>query len=210
MIPDFSPHLRAVERTVSALERDGEPVRAVTPARSFAVHVDDLWNALTDPGRLSLWFLPVHGDLRLGGRYRIEGNASGVIEACRAPSRLGLTWEFGGGVTWVEAHLEEEESGRARLALSHTAGLSPHWDRYGAGATGVGWEMALIGLAAHVEEPAAPPVEEGDFATPQAMAFIAESCARWQDAEIAGGTDRDAARARARRTTAFYTGQPED
>ena len=35
--------------------------------------IDDVWDACTNPERIPRWFLPVSGDLRLGGRYlRVE------------------------------------------------------------------------------------------------------------------------------------------
>ena len=39
---EFEQHLGAVERSVSSLERDGKPARAVTLARSYDTTVDDL------------------------------------------------------------------------------------------------------------------------------------------------------------------------
>ena len=33
----------------------------------FDTAIDDLWSALTDPGRLARWFGQVEGDLRPGG-----------------------------------------------------------------------------------------------------------------------------------------------
>ena len=98
-------HLAAVERSVSSLEREGRPARAVTLSRSYATTVEDLWDAVTNGERLPCWFLPVSGELEPGGRYQLEGNAGGVITACERPSRLALTWEFGGDVSWVEVGL---------------------------------------------------------------------------------------------------------
>ena len=39
---DVEGHLGAVERSVSPLERDGQPARAVTLSRSYATTVEDL------------------------------------------------------------------------------------------------------------------------------------------------------------------------
>jgi hypothetical protein len=33
----------------------------------------DLWDAVTNADRIPRWFLPVSGDLRLGGHYQLEG-----------------------------------------------------------------------------------------------------------------------------------------
>ena len=208
---DVEGNLGAAERTVSVLERDGRPARAVTLARGYDTTVDDLWDAVTRRRRIPRWFLPISGDLEPGGRYQLEGNAGGVIEACERPSRLVLTWEFAGDVSWVEVRVSDDGTGRGRLALTHTALHSPHWDEYGAGATGVGWEMGLLGLALHLADPDAPkPDEEAFAASENGRAFIAGSSDGWRAAAVAAGEDPDAARAAARRTTAFYTGVPAE
>ena len=201
------PDLEAVDRRVSALERDGHPVRAVTLSRSYATTVEDLWDAVTNGERIPRWFLPVSGDLEPGGRYQLEDNAGGVITACEPPSLLALTWEFGGDVSWVEARTAEDRPGRARFSLTHIQRPSAHWDRYGPGATGVGWEMGLIGLGIHVEQPTEPMADVSVFATAAGKAFITDSSEAWRKAAVAGGADPEAADARARRTTAFYTGE---
>jgi uncharacterized protein YndB with AHSA1/START domain len=58
--------------------------------------IDDLWSALTDPGRLARWYGQVEGDLRPGGQFRlhVEGadiDATGRVEACDPPQRLRVT-----------------------------------------------------------------------------------------------------------------------
>ena len=146
---DVEGCLGAVERSVSALARDGHPVSAVTLSRSYATTRGDLWDAVTNGARIPRWFLPISGDLERGGRYQLEGNAGGVITACEPRSDFALTWEFGGDVSWVEVRLRDDGAGRARLTLTHTARLSEHWGTYGPGAVGVGWEMGLMGLAIH-------------------------------------------------------------
>jgi len=55
--------------------------------------IDDLWSALTDPGRLAAWLGEVEGDLRLGGEFRALFFASGWegtgrVDACEPPQRL--------------------------------------------------------------------------------------------------------------------------
>ena len=205
---DVAGHLGAVERSTSLLERDGRPARTVTLARSFAVAVEDLWDAVTNGERIPRWFLPISGQLEPGGHYQLEGNAGGTIISCRRPAALALTWEFGGQMSWVEARLADDGAGRARLKLTHTSHLAPPFDQYGPGATGVGWEQALAGLALHLEQPAAPKPDEAAFAaSPEGRAFIIGSSERWEQAAVAAGEDPGAAREAARRTAAFYTGE---
>ena len=164
---DVESHLAAVQRAVSSLKRDGQSAHAVTLARSYGTTVDDLWDAVTNGERIARWFLPISGDLKLGGRYRLEGNAGGVITACAQPSHFALTWEFGGDV---------------------------------------GWELGLMGLSVHLTQPNESKLDEAAFAaSTDGKTFMAGSSEGWGQDSIAVGTDDDAARATARRTTAFYT-----
>jgi uncharacterized protein YndB with AHSA1/START domain len=61
--------------------------------------IDDLWSALTEPGRLARWIGEVDGDLRLGGEFRAhfaDGyEGTGRVEACEPPRRLLLTMKPG-------------------------------------------------------------------------------------------------------------------
>ena len=153
MFPDFQSYLGAVERIVAPLERSGKPARSVTLKRTYDTDPADLWDALTNPERLARWFAPVEGDLQLGGRYKIKGNASGTIEACRDREHYALTWEFGGDVSWVTVDIAQVGDGKTALTLVHTAIVNDHWGMYGPGAVGVGWELGLLGLALHLIDP---------------------------------------------------------
>ena len=207
---DVESHLGATARSVSSLERDGQPARTVTLSRAYDTTVDDLWDAVTSRERIPRWFAPVSGELALGGRYQLEGNAGGAITACEPGSHFALDWEFGGDVSWVDVGVSDDGAG-ARLTLTHTARLSPHWDQYGPGAVGIGWEMGLLGLALHLADPTAPkPDEEAFAASRDGRAFIAGSSDGWGKAAAAAGEDPDAAGAAARRTAAFYTGEPAE
>ena len=164
--------------------------------------------AVTNGQRIPRWFVPIRGQLELGGRYQLEGNAGGVIIACQRPTRLVLSWEYGEDVSWVEVRLSAARSECARLTLTHTAHLSEHWGEYGPGAVGVGWELGLLGLAMYLTHPDAPKPDEAAFAASRCgKAFVTGSSERWGQAAVAAGADPDAARAALRRTTAFYTGE---
>ena len=206
---DVESNLVEVERSVVFLERDGQQLSAVTLSRTYATNVDDLWDAVTDGQRIPRWFAPVSGELELGGRYQVEGNAGGRVTACERLTHFALTWEFAGDVSWVDVRITDEGAG-VRISLTHTALLSPHWDTFGPGAVGVGWEMGLLGLAFHIAEPDAPrPDEEAFAASRDGRAFIAGSSDGWAQAAMAAGTDAGDAQAAARRTTAFYTGEAQ-
>ena len=205
---DFETHLGASERSVSLLERDGRPASAVTISRKLTATVEDLWDAVTNGDRIPLWAMPISGDLELGGRYQLEANAGGTITECERLSHFSLTWEFAGDLSWVNIRVTDEGAGCSQLSVTHTAYLSPHWDEYGPGAVGVGWESALAGLALHLEFPNEPKPDEMEFVTsPEGKAFITGSSEAWGEAAVAAGTDPDTASAAARSTTAFYTGE---
>ncbi|MFM9432170.1 SRPBCC domain-containing protein [Arthrobacter sp. MP_2.3] len=59
----------------------------------FDTDMDDLWSALTDPGRLAHWLGTVEGDLRQGGEFSAHYFASGwegtcYVDECQPPRRL--------------------------------------------------------------------------------------------------------------------------
>ena len=205
---DVDLHLTAMERQVSFLDRDGKGASVVTLSRTYSASVEDLWDAITNVDRIPRWFAQVSGNFELGGRYAIEGNASGTITDCKPLSRFALTWEFAGDVSWVEANLSKVGDDEVRVTLSHTAHLSPHWDTYGPGAVGVGWEMGFLGLAMHIARPSDPRPDDMEFVTSgDGKAFITGSSEAWGEAAIAAGTNAEIAQESAGRTTAFYTGE---
>ena len=147
---DVAKQVGAVTREVRASEREGRPARVVVASRSYDTDVADVWDAITNAERIPRWFLPVTGDLRLGGRYQLQGNAGGEIRRCDAPHHLSLTWEFGGEVSWLDVRLTAEGRG-TRLELEHVAHVDDQrWKEYGPGAVGVGWDMTLLGLDRHL------------------------------------------------------------
>ncbi len=190
----------AVTREVRAIDKDGRPARVVAAACCYDTTVEDVWDCITNPERLPRWFLPVSGDLRRGGRYQLQGNAGGEITACHPPRRLELTWEFGGQTSWVRVELAALSDGGAQLRLEHTVPVDDHWNRYGPGAVGVGWELTLLGLSRHIarDSTGGPPPDMKDLAR--------RSSEAWGQASIAAGTGEAAARAAVERTTKFYAG----
>src|SRR4051812_2378358 len=181
-----------------------DEARTLVIARLYDTTVEDLWDACTNPERLPRWFLPVSGELRPGGRYSFDGNASGTIERCEAPHAVDATWEYGGKTSWVELRLSADGD-RARFTLEHIVPVGDDiWEQYGPGAVGVGWELGLLSLERYL---AGEPLT-ADFQTTEAgRAFAARSSEAWGEADIAAGTDPEAARAAAARTTAAYTGE---
>jgi uncharacterized protein YndB with AHSA1/START domain len=192
-----------MRREVVSTTHDGKPARMVVAERTYNAATEDVWDALTNAERIPRWFLPVSGDLRLGGHYQLEGNAGGTITACEPPRQLAVTWEFGGEVTWVEVRLTASGDDTT-LRLEHIALVDDErWNEFGPGAVGIGWDLTLTALAEHLttgEQVVA------DLENPDALAFMRASSEDWCRASIAAGTPADEAEAAAARTTAAYTG----
>ena len=207
---DIIRQIGAVRRAVVTREHQGRPARVVVAVRNFSTTVEDVWDAITSAERIPRWFLPISGDLRLGGRYQLTGNAGGEITRCEPPRELAVTWEFGGEVTWLRVHLAPDPDGGTRLELEHTAHVSDErWAQFGPGAVDVGWDLSLVDLGEHLSTGA--PVD-----TQAAMAwtlsdpgkdFMRRSSDAWCRAAIEAGDDAAAATAAAARTTAFYSGE---
>jgi uncharacterized protein YndB with AHSA1/START domain len=199
-------------RRVEAREYLGKPALVGVAIRIYDTSVDDLWDAITTPERLARWFLPVEGDLKLGGRYQLKGNAGGTITRCDPPEALDLTWEFAGGTSWVNLRLTADGK-KTRLTLehiAHTGGIGEeHLKKFGPGATGVGWDLGLHGLKQHLGNPAVaidPAAFEAWTLSSEGKAFVRRCGEAWAEAYIASGADPEEARAQAERTIAFYTG----
>jgi len=211
MASDIGGIIGAVTRAVSQREHGGRPARVIVASRSYDTTPADVWDAITNPERIPRWFLPISGELRLGGRYQLQGNAGGEITRCEPPRHLAVTWEFGGEVSWVKVELSEDGKGGTHLELEHIAHVDDaRWAQFGPGAVGVGWDMTLMGLDRHLATGAAndPQRFMAWVASPEGKDFVRRSSADWCRASITAGTEESAASAAARRTTAFYTGEP--
>ena len=79
---------------------------------------------------------PAASSQHVSGRptSRLRGSSAATSAGSRCASRIG-------------------GARRVRLTLAHTSIHSPHWDEFGPGAAGVGWELGLMGLAVHLERP---------------------------------------------------------
>ncbi|MBO1901402.1 SRPBCC domain-containing protein [Leucobacter weissii] len=215
---DVPKQIDGVVRELRTEQMDGEPSRIQTLTQEYPAGIEDVWDAATSAERIARWFLPVSGDLSLGGRYQFEGNAGGEILACAPPSdgtaEYRVTWEFGGGVTWLTVRLTEQGPDRTRFELEHIARVADvpaeMWDTFGPGATGVGWDGGLLGLALHLgaSEGAISPAEAAAWAlTDEGRSFYRSAADRWGEAHAAAGADPGTAARGADATYGFYTGQ---
>ena len=116
----------------------------------YDTDINDLWTALTDPGRLARWIGEVEGDLRPGGEFRahffISGwEGTGRVEACEPPQRLLVqTQEPGSHVTVIEATLTAE--GDQTTLVIEVQGMPVDKIAF----YGAGWQIHAENLAAHI------------------------------------------------------------
>ena len=213
---DVQHQVQAVTRRYRTEDREGEASHVQTLAQTDPAPLEDVWEAVTTGERIARWFLPVSGDLRLGGQYQLEGNAGGTILECTPPAEgtagYRVTWEFGGGVSWVSVRLRAEGDA-TRFELEHVARVAQMpeqmWDTYGPGATGVGWDGGLLGLGLHLgaTEGSLSPAEAAAWAaTDEGKAFYRASAQAWAAAHAETGADPGLTARNAEATYAFYTG----
>ncbi|MDI6100070.1 SRPBCC family protein [Actinoplanes sp. NEAU-A12] len=207
---DVKEQISEVRRSIGSRVLEAGEARVMTISQAYDTDVDDLWDVISNPERIPRWFLPVSGDLREGGRYQFEGNAGGTITKCDRPRSVAATWEFGDQVSWVEVRLTPEGDGRTRFELEHVAHVADeHWEQYGPGAVGLGWEGAFWGLANHLATPEAPIGPEAAMAwaaSADGKTFMRLSADAWAEADIAFGTEPEQARRQAENTFKAYTG----
>lgn len=204
---DVASVLGLVTRNVRNFDKDGKPASTVTLTRLYDTDADDLWDALTSRERIQRWFLPVEGDLRLGGKYQLKGNAGGTITACTPPRHFAATWEFGGATSWIDVKVAADRD-KARMTLEHTAIIEDHWTQFGPGAVGIGWDLAVMGLARYLAgTPLDHETAEAWMGSPDGKAFMRHSGEFWRAAHVASGVDPASAKERSDRTIGFYLGE---
>jgi uncharacterized protein YndB with AHSA1/START domain len=205
-------HREVGSRQVARGGERTEEARTVLLRRTYDAAVEDVWDACTDPERISRWFLPVSGDLKLGGRYQLEGNASGEILRCEPPELLKVSWLFGEDPDFseVEVRLTPRGEGQTVFELEHVAVVPPEmWELFGPGAVGIGWDLTALGLGLQLR---GGPI--GDLAawreSDEAREFMTRSSEAWGAAYEASGAPADVVAVAVQATTGFYVPeQPE-
>lgn len=196
----------AVRRELDIDERtshEGHPlVRAVlTLTTNLDLAPAQLWLLLTKPTELARWFGPVTGELHEGGRFDAPGGVHGRIIEIEEPHRLTLTWALAGGEDPLLIRLDPEDDGTTLLRLRHTALVDvDEFERTGPGAIAIGWELALLALAAETDGwrssclgVVPTPTQEWQR-SPQAAAYLRAWSVRWAAEAIAAGIDEGVAR----------------
>jgi uncharacterized protein YndB with AHSA1/START domain len=212
---DVDHQVNATSRTLGTRTHEAGELREVVLSVAYDSSVEDLWDAVTTAERIARWFLPVTGDLRLGGRYQLEGNAGGEVTACDPPHGFDATWVIQmpdapePAVSWIEVRITAEGDDRARLTLTHVAEVDDAmWARFGPGAVGIGWDQGLLGLQLHVTSGGArvdPEVVMAWVTSDEGRRFSTLAGEGWYAAEVAAGDDPEAARRHAEASIAAYT-----
>ena len=210
---DILDQIEAVHRELGSAP-DGTPgVHRMLLRRDYAAPVEDVWDALTDAERIGRWLMPVSGDLRLGGTYQLEGNAGGEILACDPPKALKVTWVYGepAGISELEVRLSPAGGGRTTLEIEHVAEVpEDFWKLYGPGATGIGWELALLGLDEHLAGTDRTPEEKANaHLDPGLRSYMTRSAEAWADVHRGTGVPADEVEAARQATLAAYAPSPE-
>ena len=201
--------LEQVERTVGNGKLAAGDARVVRLSRTYDAPIEDVWEALTSPERITRWFMPISGDLHVGGHYQLEGNAGGEVLACEEPSRFRVTWVFGdpsdpANVSELEVRLSVNSADSTEFELEHTAVVpDDRWAQFGPGAVGVGWDGAVLGLSlllagGSIADPMSWMMSE------EARAFYRASSEKWGQANVAYGADPAAAATAVKNTSEFY------
>ena len=177
--------LNAIHRRVQA----GADTVGVLLRRSYPATPDEVWDAVADPERLRRWFLPVTGELKVGGSFQLEGNAGGEILECEPPRRFSVT--FGGPESFVEVQLTEAEPKadpeRTTLQLTHTVPIAMAGSGAGALFVGPGWDGVLLALGLYFAGEA-PDDPVAAASSPEVIEFSRQSVQAWVEAVERSGT----------------------
>ena len=192
---DIVNHIGAIGRAVEA--EPGSETATVTLERRYDAEPADVWEALTDPARISRWFLPISGELHEGGNFSLEGNAGGDILTCRPPERLVVT--FGGPTSVVEVRLAADGDGTL-LVMQHAVPMAMAGSAAGAIYVGPGWDGVLMGLALYLvgEAPEDPVAVANSI---EGQQFCAASIDAWTTVLEVSSTADAVAIAEARRVS---------
>ena len=206
---DVTQQISTVERRVGRRTLEAGEARTVTIAALRHAARGPV-GRVHQPRAHPRWFLPVTGDLRLGGRYAFEGNASRHDRALRAAPLvqrdLGVRRRRS---SWIELASRPTRRRHPVRARPHRPRRRRDWAQFGPGAVGVGWDLGVLGLtctsatASRSARAAAPGGIRGGSGVQHALERgLGRGQHRRRDGPRCGAGGRGA------RTTAAYTGEP--
>ena len=102
-----------------------------------------------------------------------------------------------------------EGADRSRFELQHISHVDDHWEQFGPGAVGMGYDGALVGLTIHLSTGEAVDPSSGQewMASEDGRRFMKLSGEAWYEANVAAGADPAWARAAADRCVGAYLGE---
>lgn len=184
---DTASVINETDREIGSKQIAAGQARTAVLRRRYHASIEDVWDACTDPERLARWFMKVTGDLRLGGTFNLEGNASGEIVRCEPARLLAVTWVYGDHpVDEVELRLSPGEEGETVLELEHaTVSETTEFEGLAYDAifgVGTGWDPAVWALDLYLRDELPEDLAErwrsGDF-PPEVEEFFSRSAEAW-------------------------------
>ncbi|WP_246955698.1 SRPBCC domain-containing protein [Brachybacterium sp. Marseille-Q7125] len=204
------PVLDAVRRELEIDTRtshEGHPhVQVVlTLTTNLSLAPAQVWPLITDPHELAQWFGPVRGELSEGSGFESPGVGASPVEGTvveiAEPHRLLVDWRQPGAEGPLLVRLDPEDDGTTRLRLRHSAVMdAADFARRGAAALAIGWEIALLALAAQTGGWATTCLEPVPTPTPAWLSSVEGAehrrawAVRWTAEAIAAGMDEQVAR----------------
>ena len=124
--------------------------RSVRFERQLGAPVEEVWDALTTPERLSRWLAPGSVGSGVDSEVRLDFGEGGIVTGhvlrWEPPSLLELEWRFTGEAESVVRFELSPSGDGTRLVLDHRALAEEHATGYSAG-----WDAYLDSLDDHLE-----------------------------------------------------------
>lgn len=95
--------------------------------RSYDAEISDVWDACTNPERLSRWYAPVEGQLVVGGSFTQGDFGPGSVVRCEAPRHLSVALGNAKPATdEINLTLHANADGTTTLEFEHATTLDTH------------------------------------------------------------------------------------
>ncbi|MGY5763950.1 SRPBCC domain-containing protein [Brachybacterium sp. DNPG3] len=202
MVPTRSLSVIDAVRRRLHIDDTGDPVTArLSLSTNIGLAPARLWPLLTTVEGLATWYGPVTGALREGGSLALaDGTRAHVLEVA-SPHRIALAWDRGHGEEPLLIRVDPEDDGTAALRIVHELTMPRAvFEERGPGAVAVGWEVALLRLAAATDGWRAtcmadvPHPEPAWLSTPDGAEHLRAWAVRWAAEQLAAGVDEEAVR----------------